>query len=573
MMYMNEDTKRKINSTQAITDRIDDLIEVFVTYYGEENRERITSKFKNVIVAGHLSLKGMERVINHDENRYIEELKKEFFEKIKNSPLYREDKCKMYLYSDTFKYYELQPITAYIKAISGERYYENCLNNFMNAFLPDKKFSEITKEDSIELDKVVSLYLEIISKYNAYLKETTEYREYIDKMKKYSDSLNYKYRMEFIRELKDYFTDDEYNKIINGENCDKLKNIFNYKIDFATVIDAFSSEKEEQLKNGKSAWVINSIKEDRIKYFNNLGINLGDDYNNYLENDMCKKYFPSLEFVTKVVNLRKKYIDKKDYEFYSNYLEYRVVVDQIDNSFLLDKKGGYGVSAYTENMTCVYPNIKRKDDSYQIYPILSVSIDGLEEYLDHFLIHELNHIYELNLLNVSNDGYQIITGFDKFSCSFDNSDDTDEVRDYELFNEIINEIIAQDITKILFDREQYIFNNKENAKYKNGSSYEKMRVLVQDFFDKYKKEIIESRRLGDLSILTDKVGLDNFNNLNNLLIKFNDYFPGLSFGSAVMDYKKGLDTELSRKLIEIINERNKIFTDMDEYDNSYRKSI
>ena len=42
---MNEETKRKLNSTQTIADNMDNIIEAFVTYYGEENRERITNRF------------------------------------------------------------------------------------------------------------------------------------------------------------------------------------------------------------------------------------------------------------------------------------------------------------------------------------------------------------------------------------------------------------------------------------------------------------------------------------------------------------------------------------------------
>ena len=62
MMYMNEETKRKLNSTQTIADNMDNIIEAFVTYYGEENRERITNRFSNMIIAGHTRLKASKKL-------------------------------------------------------------------------------------------------------------------------------------------------------------------------------------------------------------------------------------------------------------------------------------------------------------------------------------------------------------------------------------------------------------------------------------------------------------------------------------------------------------------------------
>ena len=45
---MNEITKRKLNSTQTIIDNLPKLIEAFVSFYGEKEREFIEDKFKNI---------------------------------------------------------------------------------------------------------------------------------------------------------------------------------------------------------------------------------------------------------------------------------------------------------------------------------------------------------------------------------------------------------------------------------------------------------------------------------------------------------------------------------------------
>lgn len=149
MMYMNEETKRKLNSTQTIADNMDNIIEAFVTYYGEENRERITNRLSNMIIAGHITLKQMERIINDDENEKISKLVQEFFEKIKNNPLYREDKRNEIFYASTLKYSNLQPIEAYIKAMNGENYSELYFKKFIDIFLSDRGYS---KYDEISLN-------------------------------------------------------------------------------------------------------------------------------------------------------------------------------------------------------------------------------------------------------------------------------------------------------------------------------------------------------------------------------------------------------------------------------------
>lgn len=572
MMYMSEETKRKLNSTQAIADNMDNIIEAFVTYYGEENRERITNRFSNMVIAGHITLRQMERIINDDENEKIAELVQEFFEKIKNNPLYREDNRDKILYASTLKYSNLQPIEAYIKATNGENYSELYFKKFIDIFLSDRgysKYDEISLNDRQELDKIVMAYQETMAKYNSYLKELSGYREYISKMNRFSEELDYKYRIEMIKEIREYFSEEEYYKIINSErhminSNSKLRNVIGYQIDSEALISAFNKDNEEILMSGNDDWKTDSIKRDRVAYFKNLGIDLGDNYEDYVSSGIVSSKRPREEFVMKVERLREKYLDKKRNDFYNNFLEYTKTMEEIDRANLFDKAYGYGIGTYLNNKTCVYTNIKKNGDTYQEYPVLSISMDGFSNCLDHDLIHELNHVYEFNLLEVNDNGYLAVTGWDRFRCTV-NVEEPDEIREYELFSEIINEMISQEITKILFNRKQYIFNNENNAKYSGGTRYVRTKFIIKEFYERYKEEILASRRNGDLSILTDKVGLDNFNNFNNLFAKFYEYFPGFSLVSAFDDYKQEKDTDLSRKLKEILDEKNKILSLMSEY--------
>ena len=63
----------------------------------------------------------------------------------------------------------------------------------------------------------------------------------------------------------------------------------------------------------------------------------------------------------------------------------------------------------------------------------------------------------------------------------------------ERLNEIINELIAQEISQIMSESGQYIFNTKEDKKITGGTSYEKTKFLVKNFY-RYLIEILLSYR-------------------------------------------------------------------------------
>lgn len=133
-----------------------------------------------------------------------------------------------------------------------------------------------------------------------------------------------------------------------------------------------------------------------------------------------------------------------------------------------------------------------------------------------------------------------------------------------MFNEIINELLAQEISKILSENGLYIFNTKDDKKIKGGSSYERTKVLISVFYDRYKKEIIESRK-GNIQVLFDAVGKENFESLNHLFYEFNESFPEFTYYQLYRDLNAGKETELTNKLKEIIAKRDAILQKMEEH--------
>jgi len=143
-----------------------------------------------------------------------------------------------------------------------------------------------------------------------------------------------------------------------------------------------------------------------------------------------------------------------------------------------------------------------------------------------------------------------------------------EKRKYELFNEIINELISQEITGVLFKLDGYVFNNSDNALISGGTGYEDTVFLVKQFYQRYKKEIIESRKNGNIELLFNAVGKENFEALNELFGIFNEHFSGYGFNSLIENLSNGIENEQTQLFQKIKNRRDKILIAMEEYNKS-----
>jgi len=177
------------------------------------------------------------------------------------------------------------------------------------------------------------------------------------------------------------------------------------------------------------------------------------------------------------------------------------------------------------------------------------------EYLDHTLIHELNHVYEGE--------YNMDTNYYSFGWVSSNDSDFCVCR---IFNEIINELISQEISEILNSLGIYIFNTKENTKIKGSSFYESTLFLVQEFYDLYKKEIIASRKNKNMEVLFDKVGRKNFEELNNLFQIFSEYFNVDNIGELQDDLVNNRNTEKTKIYNKLLDLKDKIMEKMSLYD-------
>lgn len=441
---------------------------------------------------------------------------------------------------------------------------------------------DINNEEIEKLDKVIEKYKETLKEYENFEKENIEYFNEMQVNKDLEMSLREKYYKEFLKENIDLIKEDDRQGVIEYLNDSKKSYLMNYSvrsllgssIQSESILESFYGEQEDILKNEEtSTFIKNNIIENRIKYFNNIGINLGNNYNLYLENEDVKSNWPTKERLEKFRATKNKLINNFMKEYYLNTVSHKRLRQVVDSKNLLNKDDGLDQTMYNSSLgkTCVATNLKEIDGKLEAAPLVMISFGGFDGALDHDIIHELNHLYELSLESVINNKVVYLCGWDICEDDIvgevnDYIDITKEEpkRSYELFNEIINEVIAQEIEEKMHEKGIYILDSSRNSKVKGNTSYEASFFIIKDFYKEFRDEIIKSRSNGNIKEILDVVGEKNFNDLNDLFDIYFENLSGLKKMQLFDDIKNNRTTNLTIKYYEIVDKSKEIMERMRE---------
>lgn len=437
-------------------------------------------------------------------------------------------------------------------------------------------------------DKEIKNLLTIIDKFDNQIEEYNEFLLSIESYKKeekeieelYS-KISIKYYKEYIRENLDLIPEEKrknLDKFLNDENEDYLNNEFiskllGYSLNGITLLSSFYEDADKILEDNKPFWKIEQIKRERILYFNNLGITIEGDYEDYIKNSKVQELWPSKERINKFITSKNELINKFNIEYNSSLSSYKKMRKEIDSLNLLNKDDLFDESLYEKKATLINPNLRKNGSSYELFPLIAIFCGSQTDYLDARIVHELNHLYEMELLEVNDKEYVTSCGWEKLvdnivtekTKDIDTLNKDRDIRPYELFNEIINELISQDISGIMHKNNKHVFNSKYRAKIKDGTSYEAAFFLVKDFFEEYKDKIKKSRKNGNIEIIWNEVGKENFDELNSLFKIFNDNFSGMRVYSVLADLKNNIDNEKTRLYNSLIIRRDEILEKMKNY--------
>ena len=442
--------------------------------------------------------------------------------------------------------------------------------------ITEENFEEYFSSNAFqELDRIVVEYDKVMEEYNSYKKGLKPYQAEIDNNKRVSEEIKEKYYKVYLQENIDLVNDSykqEVKDYIEGKIHDYnlnsyIQKLFGYDIFGTSLLDAFAEDKDILLRKDDSReWERKEIKKRRIDYFKRNGIDLGEDYNAYLENEEVKRIWPDPERIKKYQKSKEEIINKYNHDYYTSTESCKRIMKKLEGYQFLDYTNPFDERLFLTGSTFVSPNIIEKDGYHELIPMVVISFDDYDtDHKDHHIVHELNHLVELYLDSVSTEEYHYFCGWDDITENlYQDNDDAfvEDKREYELFNEIINEKIAIEISKQMKEDNQNVFDDPNNSTYEHTTSYEYSSFLIDSFYEEFKDDILKSRRNGKIEVIWNAVGKDNFDDLNNLFSIYYENFSGFKIYSLWNALKSKKDTESTRVYYDLIDQRDRILDKM-----------
>ena len=471
----------------------------------------------------------------------FEELKKsmpnltwrEFQEMVETQTLTESCKEQPYWLQENIKYY----IDASNEKAQYKRLYKR-VEQLLKKVNPDISFE--TLEDNFdsfkELDEILAYYIQALKEYRETMEGYKEWTDEKERMDQIEHDLKEKYYKRLLRESMDLIPEElreGVNKYLdNSRNLflvdKKVTNLLGTSLGSYSDLEAFQKQNEEAITNynGRNS-LTKSIIERRIHYFNERGIQLGNDYQAYVDSKEAQAIWPDASRVEQFIEEKRECLNDLNLEYFPMTKDYQEAQRKLSVYDFLDKENVLTPKTYNQETICIESNIIEKDGHYELIPVLYINFNLPDwEFFDHYLVHEINHIIELHLLGTTPRSYTYSSGWEVFEEGMrqEEAEKVDTLteapkREYELFNEAINEMIAQEISKMMVDRGIHIFNHPTKLKYQYSTSYDRLLHLARPFFEEFREAILKSRRNGNIDIILETVGKENFDALNELINK------------------------------------------------------
>ena len=311
------------------------------------------------------------------------------------------------------------------------------------------------------------------------------------------------------------------------------------------VLEAFGSTADENLSNSKtSKFVRKTILANQIRYYQLIGVYKDQmPVEEFLLSPEAIANMPPRQFIDDMITKKEHFGKLAREEHLKITSSYQENSDKIKSLGLVSKID-FEVDIIEMGATCITPNARIVNGNLDSLALLFFSSGCCPlEFIDTFFIHEINHAVELCLIDC-------VDGKGTYKCGFEIiSDDENAVRDYEGFSEIINQMIAIEITEAMHRDGVYLFDNPKTSKTRGGTSYEQQRIFTGVFFEKFKKIVMQARTQSNLDSLFYVVGKENFEALNGVI---NEY-RALPYYAMMDDVIAQRTTKLTEKRMELIN--------------------
>ena len=537
------------------------IIESFVSVYGEDRRAEIEEKISKVEIIPYMSIESVENTIKtikqEKSTAIVEKLKETVDPKLAKELFSLLD----FNSSTILEYYDF---VDKVKE-TGDRNIRIPFNlvSIDLGISADAVLDNNPTEMMKIMDGLRPVVMGLRKEYGETLGRIKDKQEMVDNAKSKENELRDKYVFELATKYKDYLG-DEYDKIVEAHSNGKLRFARHPKLDtlvglsFSSFpeIDFFDEKSDDELKKLNDSFV----KHKRIFFFKKMGIDLGDEYEAYENDERCKQIKPSIEFAEQVKKDREETRKKLKQEIYLSYPPYAAMMETIGKYELLEDMNVFE-NFISSGGTALWPNVNWGENGLESMPFIFINMARSEpEKLDMAIFHELNHLVEYKPLSITEESFEGISGWDPFKSIYDGSD---EEREYELFSEIINDLLAEKVARDFHSKGNSIVSDPKKAKY-SVCGYRATTFLINEFFQRYYEQIVASRS-GNMEIIFDTVGKENFDGLNSLFKEYDDNFGGLKLIQFISDQREGKETDATRKMAEIERKRDDIIAKMEEY--------
>lgn len=545
---MIEDSFKLAASPTIIQDKLDDIIESFVEFYGEDKRQNIEQKLRNTLILKFCNTENLDTIVT--------KIEQEIFENVFETKI-------------NFFYLDIDKLITILE--SGESDYIYLDENIVEiCFSGEKDINKIIENYQKGLYPKVN---EFIEKYKEIKPRLIPIEEQVERESKREKDLEIKYTDMLVSHFSYLFTEEE---IKEYESFNMLtKRMRQYLGNSMTSMSNGFTPAEEELLHDPNAseWRIESIKKDRIEFFKSHGFNLSEnsdllnepEYEDYLKIPECQQLLEEMLILAKKIEEKRKELNESRIKELVYELEdYQECQRYITERNFVNKNDALGPFVYQSPVSCCEMNFIKVGD--KLVPFQLILINAGMSDINQTIIHELNHAYEAHVLEVDDKRSLSITGWDYETSEFKDKKEPEVLqysgitRPYELMSEYINDRIAEDIREIMQSKGKYIFNKSES---RSGSVYRYVDFLVEDFYLDFKPIIIESRSHGNIQYIYNKLGQENFEALNRLVNRYYEVFGfGLDGRISVMDYFSDRPCEHKEEIEQMINEKNAILEQM-----------
>lgn len=575
---------------ETIQQKLPMIKEKFIEFYGEKHRERIEKKLDNLYIVAYNRPKEVERNINlylrslsHQlQDEFLEEASKCSFSSAFNKFLLenKEESYKIFFDNNSFLYKNLIPLEKLFTYLENRKqnletrtYLKEdaiaLIKQLYNTNDDEEQIINHMHEYKQDFETLKTLYDKTVEQFDAQVRKLEPKISYYQETNK----LFYKQREE---ETINYFAsvpaifNKEDQKIINTfkkynlYGLDGYITLFGYSLLHSSLIDDFYEHYDEFVLSKE-------IKGEQMQYKKS-------QIDAYYEDEYGNIHYPSKEEIEHALSLREQSKNK--------IIDYAIMKDPILKKHLenimklplLNKSVSFTRENFEDNAVFVSPNVIKRENELEPFALLYISSDQILEYIDQYLYHELNHVNEMELLDIRDEKISFNMGMDyaedeiKDALDFGEKIESDK-REFELLSEITNEFISQEFHQFCLDSDFTVINVKANSKVKGTTSYERLRVFVEPYYEHFKEDIKDARMDYNSSApFYSKVGYENLKQLNKVIHTFSNDFEGVKYYRLLDKISNKETSPEVEHFYDLIEESRQIYNHMLESEQAYHES-